>query len=180
MRVPERIAAAAEGRIGAAASEIQRSVEEIQSGYPLRAERVQERKIERIAAVTKVSPATAARIADYQEPAALGLTGESLGRAEALQGKTVDYLGVAWLDAGRLACKAVARILFSDGQANGTGFLVSDRLLLTNNHVIADRNSARGVLVEFRYELALGQRSPSPVRFALDPIRSSKRTARMT
>ncbi len=169
MPVPSRISSAAKDRIRAASGAIQHSVEQIQSGTPLEAEPVQSRKVERVAAYADVNFDQATRIAGGQDPKTLGLSRESLGRAEAIQGKTVDYLGVAWLDAGRLASKAVARILFPGGGTNGTAFLVSDRLLLTNNHVIPDANAARGMIVEFRFELPLNQRAPSPIRFALDP-----------
>ncbi len=169
MAIPDRIMKAAKSRIVAASDKIENSVKEIKNGTPLRAEPLQDRRVDRVAALTNVSPLTAARIVNHENPASLGLTGESLGRAEAIQGKTVDYLGVAWLEAGFLASKAVGRIIFAGGNPNGTGFLISDRLLITNNHVIPDSNSARNMLVEFRYELALGQRSPAPIRFALDP-----------
>lgn len=169
MRVPERIAAAAQKRIAAADTDINRSVEAIQSGFPLRAEPVEMRKVERVATVARVDLNTAKLIADEHDPVTLGLEGESLSKAEAIQGKTVDYLGVAWLDAARLATGSVARIVFHDGRPDGSGFLISDCLLMTNNHVIPDRAAAAGMLAEFRYELELGKRTASPVRFALDP-----------
>ena len=169
LAVPRRIAAAAESRVANASQTIQHSVKEIERGFPLLAETNQTRKVERVAALTNLNSETAKRIADYQDPSTLHLSPEALGKAEAIQGKTVDYLGVAWLEAGRVASKAVARIVLRNGEPSGTGFLVSNRLLLTNNHVIPDESTARELVAEFSYEIGLGQRAPSPVRFSLNP-----------
>lgn len=169
IKVPDRIAQAALNRIAIAQPTIQNVSDCIHNGMPLQAEPDRNRAVQRVAAIARVSSETASRIVNNEEPAALGLTGESLRKAEAIQGKTVDYVGVAWLEAGRIASHSVARIIFRSGQPQGTGFLVSDRLLLTNNHVIPDKASALEMLVEFRYELGLNQRPPVPIRFELDP-----------
>ncbi|CAN1211125.1 Serine protease [Tumidithrix helvetica PCC 7403] len=169
IKVPDRITRAALRRIEIAQPTIQNVSNYIQNGIPLQAEPDRDRAVQRVAAIARISSETASRIVNNEDPSALGLTGESLRKAEAIQGKTIDYVGVAWLEAGRIATHAVARIVFLDGQPQGTGFLVSDRLFLTNNHVIADKASARGMLVEFRYELGLDQRLPAPIRFELDP-----------
>lgn len=169
MEAPRRIADAAAQRIAAAQAPIEHSVRAIERGVPLEAEPEEERKVERIAAVARVDVGTARLIANNEDAADLGLRGESLAKAEAIQGRSVDYLGSAWLEAGRLATRAVARILLGDGRPNGTGFLVSERLLLTNNHVLPSRDAAEDAIVEFRYEIALGGREPSPIRFRLQP-----------
>jgi endonuclease G len=169
MQVPQRIEAAARRRIEQARGEIENSVQQIRSGTPLLAEPETDRAVRRVAAVTHVDAETAKRIVKYEDPADLGLTGPDLRKAEAIQGKTVDYVGAPRLEAGRVASNAVARITFSNGQPQGTGFLVSDRLLLTNNHVIPDQATARDMVVEFGYELKPGQRAVSPVAFTLDP-----------
>jgi endonuclease G, mitochondrial len=169
MRVPERISQAASSRIDSARDRIENTRSQIANGTSLKAETDPDRAVERVQVIAGVNAATAARIVNYENPAALGLTGESLRKAEAIQGNTADYIGVAWLEAGRIASNAVARIIFRDGRALGTGFLVSERLLLTNNHVITSRDLATGLLVEFRYEIRLGATAPAPIRFELDP-----------
>ena len=169
MQIPNRIVIAARNRIKAADKDIQNAHQQILDGSSLRAEPERDRAVQRVAVVAKVDSETAARIVDYEQPADLGLTGESLRKAEAIQGKSVDYVGVAWLEAGRIASNAVARIIFRNGDPRGTGFLVSDRLLLTNNHVIPTKEFARGLVVEFRYEIGLGATAPNPIRFELDP-----------
>ncbi len=97
---PASIAAAAKARIEAAAEAIANTMECVEDGRPLDAEPLRERKVARIVSFAKVDEETASRIADNEAPAALGLKGESLGRAEALWGKTVDYLGVADTEPG--------------------------------------------------------------------------------
>ena len=169
MQVPQRIEDAARRRIDAARADLANSVNQIKQGKPLLAELEPDRAIRRVAAVTQVSRDTAARIVNYEDPAALGLTGPTLRKAEAIQGRTVDYVGAPWLEAGRVASNAVARIVFPNGQPQGTGFLVSDRLLLTNNHVIPDPDTARDMVIEFGYELKPGEQSVTPVAFRLDP-----------
>jgi endonuclease G, mitochondrial len=169
MQIPQRITQAARKRIDSAQSTIQSTRENIQNGTSLRSEVDRDRAVQRVALVANVDSQTAARIVNYENPADLGLTGESLRKAEAIQGNSVDYVGVAWLEAGKIASNAVARIIFRNGGPLGTGFLVSDRLLLTNNHVIGRKDEASGLLVEFRYEIRLGETAPAPVRFELDP-----------
>jgi endonuclease G, mitochondrial len=169
MEIPGRIVRAARERVGVANSKIQDAYQHILDGNSLKAELEIDRAVQRVAAVAKVNSAMAARIVNYEKPATLGLTGESLRKAEAIQGNSVDYVGVAWLEAGRIASNAVARIIFRDGRPLGTGFLVSDRLLLTNNHVITDKDFAATLAVEFRYEISLDGDSTVPIRFELDP-----------
>lgn len=142
---------------------------QIQKGTPLRAEPDHVRAENRVASVANVSIETAVQIVNYEDPASLGLTDESLRKAEGIQGKTVDYVGVAWLDAGRVASRSVARIIFRDGRPQGTGFLVSDRLLLTNNHIIPNPALAQNLLAEFCYEIPFGEQTPSSMQFELDP-----------
>ena len=58
----------------------------------------------------------------------------------------------------------------SNGQAwFGTGFLVSPRLLLTNNHVLPDRDVAAASRVEFNYQRSLDGSMARSVVFELDP-----------
>ena len=169
MTVPNRIIESARKRIAEATQQIIESSENIKAGYALRAEPVRERAIARVATVAEVDKATAAGIVDYKNLAELSLSGPSLRKAEALQGKTVDYIGVRWLEAGWLASHAVARICTRDGAPLGTGFLVSDRLLMTNNHVIEDVSQARALIAEFGFEFSPFGDQPQPIRFLFDP-----------
>lgn len=88
---------------------------------------------------------------------------------ERLMGRN-DLVDVGFLEAGHLASRSVGRITVSGGDAHyGTGFLVSPRLLLTNNHVLGSAEEAGRGYVEFNYQAGLDGRALSPVTFALAP-----------
>lgn len=89
--------------------------------------------------------------------------------AEIVQGPTVDFLNVSFLELARSRANAVARVIFRNGQAHGTGFMISDRLFVTNNHVIQTAAFAGGLLAEFDYELKLDGTPRAVTRFAFDP-----------
>lgn len=67
-----------------------------------------------------------------------------------------DMLRINYLERGLLAARAVARIRVADAFGNGggwgTGFMVSPRLMLTNNHVIGSKDEARRSIAGFGYE----------------------------
>ena len=65
-----------------------------------------------------------------------------------------DLVSINFLDRGRLAAAAVCRIRVPSqgGEWFGTGFLVADRLLITNNHVLDSEDQAMGAEVEFEFE----------------------------
>ena len=84
-----------------------------------------------------------------------------------------DLLRVNYLERGVMAARAVCRIYVADpfggGGEWGTGFLVSPRLLVTNNHVIKSSDTALRSFAEFGYELDMkGSFRPSK-RFQLMP-----------
>jgi endonuclease G len=111
-------------------------MEAIQSGRPLEAEPDERRKISRMQVVTGVSRPQAEALIRYEPPARLGLAGERRLGAERIQGSTTDFVGVSFLDLARLAANAVARVAFRSLQPQGSGFMISRDLFLTNNHVI--------------------------------------------
>jgi len=67
-----------------------------------------------------------------------------------------DLLRVNYLERGLRASRAVCRIDVRDRNRNpvadGTGFLIAPRLLMTNAHVLLDEDEARNSLAEFDYE----------------------------
>jgi endonuclease G, mitochondrial len=78
-----------------------------------------------------------------------------------------DTLPTLWLTAGERAADAVALIR---QPAPATGFLVSDQLLLTNNHVLESPEVAAGAEVLFRY--AEDENGViAPVKVSCDPDR---------
>lgn len=82
-----------------------------------------------------------------------------------------DLMSINFLDRGKRAAAAVCRIKVpSDGGAwYGTGFLVGPRLLMTNHHVLGNKNEASQAEAEFGYEHDLDGVLSEPVRFNLKP-----------
>ena len=88
---------------------------------------------------------------------------------ERLMGRN-DLVDVGFLERGYRASRSVGRISVSSPEAHyGSGFMASPRLLLTNNHVLRDRDEAARGLVEFNFQAGLDGRSLQPVAFALEP-----------
>ncbi|MGG0185243.1 DNA/RNA non-specific endonuclease [Bacillus rhizoplanae] len=83
-----------------------------------------------------------------------------------------DLFPISYLEAGLKAAKPVCRIEVRDSigrvLGHGTGFLVSPSLLLTNNHVLEDEDTALFSLAEFNYELDMNlkERQIKSFRFA--------------
>lgn len=84
---------------------------------------------------------------------------------------TSNLLAINFLDRGRRSADAVCRIKLpmEGGHAYGTGFLISPRLLMTNNHVLASAAEAAQAEAEFGYEHDLDGVLADPVGFNLDP-----------
>lgn len=84
---------------------------------------------------------------------------------------TSDLLSINFLDRGRRAANAVCRIKLpvDGGLSFGTGTLVGPRLLLTNNHVLANAAEAAQAEAEFAYEADLDGVILPPVSYNLDP-----------
>lgn len=167
--VPESVRRSAEHRLSRTV-QVQAIVEEaIRSGRPLDAEQNQPRKLAFIEQKLGVTPDIAARIAAYEDPKSLPLTPEQAAGAESLQGKTVDFVGIRFLDIGRAASRSVARVTDRGGEAVGTGFMVAPNLFLTNNHVIESRAEAGEMLLEFNYEEDANRRILPVSRFRFNP-----------
>jgi endonuclease G len=88
---------------------------------------------------------------------------------------TADFVGVRYLDAGVAAARAVGRVNIRDARGRltgyGTGSLVSPALLLTNHHVLADAETARGSVIEFNYQDGVDGKPLLSAVHALDPDR---------
>lgn len=68
-----------------------------------------------------------------------------------------DMVHVQYLSQLSRMCSTVGRIALEDGQGNvqsyGTGFMIGQGLLLTNNHVINSREAAEFAYLDFNYQL---------------------------
>ena len=84
-----------------------------------------------------------------------------------------DLMGVSYLERGMVCGRAVGRVLVRDSSGDlieyGTGFKISDRLLITNNHVLDSRETAANSQIEFNYQLDLAGRPEESEIFALKP-----------
>ena len=99
-------------------------------------------------------------------------TDSDLVTLERVLGKS-DLLGISYLEAGVAASRSVGRIRIRNEKGRvigyGTGFKVSPRLLLTNNHVLRNAQEASFSQVEFNFQDGLDGRPLVPTMFDLDP-----------
>ncbi|KAF1042133.1 MAG: hypothetical protein GAK35_02876 [Herbaspirillum frisingense] len=90
---------------------------------------------------------------------------------ESIVGDTEDFLRAAFLSQGAAVARAVAYVEVNAGNATeiATGFMVSPRLFITNQHVIADAAAARGAQLTFFRELDERGVPRPTTTFLLDP-----------
>ena len=161
-------------RIAQSKYEILNSLRMAAIGIPLAAEPDPERLQRRLQAKAGLSRKEAEAVgagihALAQAPGDLALETVKERGPEAIYGNTIDFLSVSFLERGAAAARAVARVAFQDGRPQGTGFMVSDRLFVTNNHVIRSPQAARQFCLEFDYELDSTRQPKAVSRYALDP-----------
>ncbi|MGV9869301.1 trypsin-like serine peptidase [Rhodococcus koreensis] len=97
---------------------------------------------------------------------------DRLTTLERIIGASNELQAANFLARGARVAATVARISLTGSGREiplGTGFLVSPRLLMTNNHVLPDTDTARAVVVEFGAETSVDNTPGTPVRFRLDP-----------
>jgi hypothetical protein len=87
---------------------------------------------------------------------------------ERIIGAQSTLLPISFLELGLLRARSVARISRADG-GSGTGFLVGENLLLTNNHVLPSRDVARTAVVQFNYQRDLNGLDVLPVDYSFEP-----------
>lgn len=93
------------------------------------------------------------------------------GGPEAIQGLANDLQPVAFLAEGAAVRRAVCKVIIDTDASHleGTGFLVTPRVLITNQHVIRDEDAAQRAVVIFDYELDENGARRAETRFRLDP-----------
>jgi V8-like Glu-specific endopeptidase len=72
------------------------------------------------------------------------------GTLEKIMGSKSTLLPISFLEQGLICSKCVVRIETDDGL--GSGFLVADNWVITNNHVIPDKKTAATAKVQFNYQ----------------------------
>jgi len=87
---------------------------------------------------------------------------------EKIIGKQSTLVPVSFLERGLQCTQAVVRILCADG-GYGSGFLIEDDLLVTNNHVIRSPEEAGKARVEFNFQKLLDGRDASVETVECEP-----------
>ncbi|MBN1643078.1 MAG: endonuclease [Anaerolineae bacterium] len=84
-----------------------------------------------------------------------------------------DLMSINFLELGLLVARTVGRVHIYEPSGRragyGTGFMVSPRLLLTNNHVLPDALTASCAQIEFNYQVGLDGKPLPTVFFRLVP-----------
>lgn len=91
------------------------------------------------------------------------------GELEKIIGPTTDFVPIYYVEMARLSAQAVARVIDGKRRPLGTGVMVSPRLFMTNNHVIADAQSAASASIQFNYQLDIDDVPAAVTEFRLDP-----------
>ena len=87
---------------------------------------------------------------------------------EKILGKESTLLDIAYLEIGLLRAKSVVRIELEDGSC-GTGFLIDNNYIITNNHVIPDKATAKTCQVQFNFQRNADGRDLKTESYSLDP-----------
>ena len=89
---------------------------------------------------------------------------------ERVMGETEEFLSVLHLKRAPIVSKSVARIIRRNTENGfGTGFMVAPGVLMTNHHVLPDRQTAENAAAQFDYEINYRNRAMDPVRFNFKP-----------
>jgi endonuclease I/V8-like Glu-specific endopeptidase len=158
--------------------------EKLEAGKILEAN-TQEQIGKRLQHLAKARPAAASEAAGADVLEGLSLEGGTGGEFRAMpvdhDGLTLeriirgrnDLVGLSFLELGLRVASTVGRVnirsSFNTITGYGTGFMVSPRLLLTNNHVLRDEQMAARSQVEFNYQATFSGRFLASQFFDLDP-----------
>src|SRR5262245_57981505 len=175
---PAEVGRIARQRIVKNQSEISRTLDNVAAGNPLASEKNPARLVARLmtknsmtreeAEATAIGIRAFAEMSKDKRQQMLRMSAEA-GGPEAIWGQTIDFVGVAFFDRGRRAANSVARVAFESGRGWGSGFMVADRLFLTNHHVIPTPEAARDLRVEFDFELDVRDNPLGKTSFTFDP-----------
>lgn len=84
-----------------------------------------------------------------------------------------DLTGISFLYTGAAISRSIGRIVILNPsgflEGYGTGFMVSPRLLLTNNHVLDNVLTASSSIVQFNYYESAPGRTTIPIEFTFEP-----------
>ena len=90
------------------------------------------------------------------------------GQLEKIIGNQSTLLPVNFLEKGLQLSRSVGRIVLADG-SRGTGFLIANNILLSNNHVLPTAEVAAKARVEFNFQQTLENRDAAVESYKFDP-----------
>ena len=171
--VPNTVIQETEERFQYRTPERTETEEKLKSGSKLLADDPQrvEKRIKRLLRGEFASEVAAVAVAPATTTIAAGVGTEPLALERILNKN--NLMSINYLERGLRVARSVARIRIRSSQGRtlgfGTGFMVSPRLLMTNNHVLTSRNDALFSHCEFNFQDDLtGRPTPTSV-FELDP-----------
>lgn len=92
----------------------------------------------------------------------------SINNYERITGTQATFLPISFLALGLVRARSVVKITRADGSC-GSGFLTTENLVVTNNHVLPSVETAASARADFGYEIDSEGDVQSPVGFRLRP-----------
>lgn len=87
---------------------------------------------------------------------------------EKLMGKQSTLLPISWLEVGMQRARSIAKVKRAD-HTFGTGFMIKNKLFLTNHHVLPTQDVARTAIIQFNYQQNADGVDYEPINFNLEP-----------
>jgi V8-like Glu-specific endopeptidase len=93
---------------------------------------------------------------------------DSVSTFERLIGEQSSLLPVSWLEVGAQRARSVAKIILPDNTF-GSGFLIRNNFMLTNNHVLPTKDVARTAIAWFNFQQDVSGRACDIVKVGFAP-----------
>ncbi len=87
---------------------------------------------------------------------------------EKIIGNQSTLVPISYLEVGLLRARSVVRIVNADG-SRGSGFLIRNKIVITNHHVVQDATGAAQAIIQFNYQKTLFGTEAPYEEFLCDP-----------